>query len=89
MSGELTMVVPPGALADAYAVVTSSTAELREQLQTSAWGDPGSDSEHTIHLYLRVTWAARVAAAVALARVELAGLVIGQPVPEEERKSVA
>jgi hypothetical protein len=49
-------------------VVTSSTAELREQLQTSAWGDPGSDSEHTIHLYLRVTWAARVAAAVELAR---------------------
>ncbi len=45
-------------------VVTSSVAELREQLRTSAWGDPGSDSERTIHLYLRVSWAARVAAAV-------------------------
>lgn len=46
--------------------VTSSVADLREQLRASAWGDPGSDSERTIHLYLRVSWASRVAAAVEL-----------------------
>jgi hypothetical protein len=43
---------------------TTSTSDLRECLRTSAWGDPGSDSDRTIHLYLRVACAARVAAAV-------------------------
>ena len=45
---------------------TTSLTDLRECLRTSAWGDPGSDADRVVHLYLRVAWAARVAATVPL-----------------------
>ena len=43
---------------------TTTVADLRECLRTSAWGDPGSEADRAIHLYLRVAWADRVAATV-------------------------
>ena len=57
-----------GAFATAWPriVTTTSVSDLRATLRTSTWGDPGSDTGRTVHLYLRLTWATRVASAVEL-----------------------
>ncbi len=46
----------------------ASLAEVRTVLARSAWGDPGEESPRGIGLGMRLSWAARVDAAVAAAR---------------------
>lgn len=52
-----------GALATAWPKLSEarSTAELRQALAASAWGDPGGDTSRDIRLAMRTRWAARVA----------------------------
>jgi hypothetical protein len=47
---------------------TTSLRDLRDELTTSAWGDPGGDGVRTIGLALRTSWAGRVWRAVPQAR---------------------
>lgn len=53
-----------GGLASAWPRASKAVtpAELRAALTGSAWGDPGGTTPEEIHLGLRVSWAARVAA---------------------------
>jgi hypothetical protein len=82
-----------GSFATAWPRVAATTtlADMRDCLRTSTWGDPGSEADRVVHLYLRVAWAARVAAAVPLTEpwmrttVELLltrdHLITGRPIP--------
>lgn len=53
-----------GTLASAWPRLrtTTSLRALREELSTSAWGDPGGDTPYAIGLGMRWRWAERVAA---------------------------
>lgn len=53
-----------GALATAWPRLrdAASPAELRHTLATSAWKDPGGDSERALRVGMRASWAERVAA---------------------------
>jgi hypothetical protein len=55
-----------GSLATAWSVLgaAQSPAELRAALAASAWGDPGSEEPHDVHLALRLAWARRLVAEV-------------------------
>ena len=81
-----------GSLAGVWPLVarTSTTAEVREVLAASPWGDPGTDDFAAVRMALRFAWARRVAqaapeaatwaaagAALALGRA----LVVGAPPP--------
>ena len=46
----------------------TSVAALRETLARSAWGEPGADTPVAIRLGMRLSWAARVASTVDVAR---------------------
>ena len=52
---------------------TGTMAEVRDVLRSSAWGDPGGPSEHTVRLAMRLSWAGRLAVAVPAARDWAAG----------------
>ncbi|MGB8380646.1 MAG: hypothetical protein WCG47_05230, partial [Dermatophilaceae bacterium] len=45
-----------------------SPAQVRDALTRSVWGDPGADTAAALHLGMRLSWAARVAAVVPDAR---------------------
>ncbi len=45
-----------------------SPAHVREALTRSVWGDPGAETAAAVHLGMRLSWAARVTAAVPDAR---------------------
>lgn len=53
-----------GALATAWPRLApaSGSGQLRSLLATSAWGDPGEDTATAVRHFLRLRWAARVAA---------------------------
>ncbi len=55
-----------GSLATAWSQLqpAGSVGQIREVLARSAWGDPGADTPAAVHLGLRWSWAARVAATV-------------------------
>lgn len=55
--------------------VTTTPAEVRYVLGTSAWGDPGADTPAALRLGARLGWAARVHAGVPEARGWAAGAV--------------
>lgn len=52
---------------------TTSMRELRDELATSAWGDPGGEGVRTIGLALRTSWASRVWQSLPQARRWVAG----------------
>ena len=64
-----------GSLASVWTQIdaVTSTAELRDVLAGSVWGDPGADTPAAIHLGMRLSWTARVCAAVPVARPWAAG----------------
>lgn len=59
-----------GTLATAWPQLagSTSTADLRERLGRTSWGEPGGESRWDIQLGLRLVWADRVAARVPQAR---------------------
>ena len=61
--GELRPPFDLGVLSSVWeaAAAAGSMDELRRLLDRSVWGDPGSDEPQEIHLWLRVSWARRVA----------------------------
>jgi hypothetical protein len=89
-----------GGLATAWPRLSAATsaAELRAVLAASAWGDPGDDSPAAISLWLRVSWAERLAAGVSAARPWTAGAVAllvarerfgaGRQLPESARSAI-
>jgi hypothetical protein len=56
-------------------VAAASRAELRGMLVASPWGDPGADTPAAIGLGMRMSWAARVSAAIPEAARWAAGAV--------------
>lgn len=64
-----------GGLTTAWPMLAEATSagDLREQLGRSAWGDPGADAPDVIRLWMRLSWASRVAANVPAARPWAAG----------------
>jgi hypothetical protein len=73
-----------GGLATAWTSLSTATspADVREILGRSAWGDPGADGVDGIRLGMRLSWAARVSAAVPGARpwaAAAAALLVARP----------
>jgi hypothetical protein len=66
-----------GALGVAWTRAGSSQtpAEVREALAASLWGDPGGDTPATVHRWLRLAWARRLADEAPEAREWIAGAV--------------
>jgi hypothetical protein len=64
-----------GQLATAWPhlATTESTTDLRAALAASAWGDPGPVSARDIALFMRLSWADRVASGIARVRPWAAG----------------
>jgi hypothetical protein len=64
-----------GQLATAWPhlAATSSMADLRAALAASAWGDPGAGTAREISLFMRLSWAERVASGIGSARPWAAG----------------
>ncbi|HEU0240822.1 MAG TPA: hypothetical protein VFR11_16300 [Micromonosporaceae bacterium] len=56
-----------------HLATTGSIADLRAALAASAWGDPGAGTSRDISLFMRLSWADRVASGVPLARPWAAG----------------
>jgi hypothetical protein len=59
-----------GSLATAWPRLAGARTmvEVRDVLRSSAWGDPGEASEHTVRLAMRLSWAGRLAVAAPAAR---------------------
>jgi hypothetical protein len=64
-----------GSLATAWPALADvqAPAELRTVLASSAWGDPGSEEPHDVHLALRLSWARRLLAEVPEAHAWVGG----------------
>lgn len=56
------------AMAWPHICATTSLTAVRGALAQSAWGDPGAETQAALHLGMRISWAARVAAQVPGAR---------------------
>jgi hypothetical protein len=56
-----------------HLATTDSTAGLRAALAACAWGDPGPGTPRDISVFMRLSWADRVASGIALARPWAAG----------------
>jgi hypothetical protein len=64
-----------GSLGTAWSTVgaAQSPGELRAALAASAWGDPGSEEPHDVHLALRLAWARRLTVEAPEARAWIGG----------------